>query len=347
MAKLRQKDHQIIVVSSGAISMGMDRLNFKKRPTYLPDKQACAAVGQIRLMSVYEREFQRFGIATAQILLTEDDFANRVTYLNLRNTLGRLLDRGVIPIVNENDTVSTSELETGPEERGGRSIFGDNDRLSALVTSKLGADLLVLLSDVDGLYPSHTGASKTPGSSRSPLSVVREVTPEIEAMAEGGSARGRGGMQSKLQSIKVALESGGAAVIANGTVDNVLQRILQGETIGTIFLPKRRITSRKRWIAYASSPAGEVVVNSGARDAVTGRGASLLFAGVVRLESDFKRGDVVRILDEAQVEFARGIVNYSARDALPLLGKRSTEIGEISGKNYEELITRDNIVLTE
>ena len=154
-------------------------------------------------------------------------------------------------------------------------------------------------------------------------------------------------MQSKLQSIKVALESGGAAVIANGTVDNVLQRILQGETIGTIFLPKRKITSRKRWIAYASSPAGEVVVNNGARDAMTERGASLLFAGVVRLESDFKRGDVVRILDEAQVEFARGIVNYSARDALPLLGKRSAEIGEISGKNYEELITRDNIVLTE
>jgi glutamate 5-kinase len=348
MAQLQQRKLQIIVVSSGAISMGMDRLKFKKRPTYLPDKQACAAVGQIRLMSVYEQEFQRFGIATAQILLTEDDFANRVTYLNLRNTLGRLLDKGVIPIVNENDTVSTSEIETAPEEGGGRrSIFGDNDRLSALVTSKLGADLLVLLSDVDGLYPPQSAAALASSSPRSPLSVVREITAGIEAMAEGGNTRGRGGMQSKLQSIKVALESGGLAVIANGTAERVLQRILEGEEVGTIFLPKRRIGSKKRWIAYASAPAGKVVVNSGARDAVMEREASLLFAGVVRVESDFKRGDVVRVVDEAQVEFARGIVNYSAQDSLPLLGKRSTEIGEISGKNYEELITRDNIVLTE
>lgn len=347
MAQMRRRSIQVIVVSSGAISMGMDRLDFKKRPTYLPDKQACAAVGQIRLMSVYEQEFQRFGIATAQILLTEDDFANRVTYLNLRNTLGRLLDRGVIPIVNENDSVSTSEIETGPEEGGRRSIFGDNDRLSALVTSKLGADLLVLLSDVDGLYPPDPEAGTSPDSLRSPLSVVREITAEIEAMAEGGNTRGRGGMQSKLQSIKVALEGGGVAIIANGTTERVLERILQGETLGTIFLPKRRIASRKRWIAYASASSGKVVVNAGARDALMKRGASLLFAGVVRVESDFKRGDVVRIVDEAQVEFARGIVNYSARDSLPLLGKRSAEIGEISGKNYEELVTRDNIVLRE
>ncbi len=368
IAQLHRKGLQVIAVTSGAISMGMDRLGLRSRPASLPDKQACAAVGQVRLMSVYEQSFQRHGITTAQILLTEDDFASRERYLNLRNTLSRLLEHRAIPVINENDTVSTSEIETAPEgpnsgpgggpgsgpggSGGGagvrKAIFGDNDRLSALVTSKLGADLLILLSNVDGLYPlgPAEAARGTASSSVRALSVVGEITPEVEAMARGGSPRGRGGMLSKLRSIKVALDGGGLAVIANGSSPRVLERILAGEDVGTIFLPRRRIASRKRWIAHASAPAGRVVVNAGARDALVQRQSSLLFAGVTALEGDFKRGDVVTIAGESRAEIARGIVNYSALDALPLIGKRSTEIAEIAGEDYEELITRDNIVVT-
>jgi glutamate 5-kinase len=348
---LHRRGLQLIVVSSGAISMGMDRLGLKKKPVFLPDKQACAAVGQIRLMSVYEQAFHRFGIATAQILLTEDDFSSRVRYLNLRNTLGRLLDLSVLPIVNENDTVSTSEIEMAPEgglERKG--VFGDNDRLSALVASKLGADLLVVLSDVDGLYPPGVidkalAGGGVAGPAGPPVPLVQEVTPEVEAMAKDASGRGRGGMLSKLRSIKVALEGGSLAVIANGTRPGILPRILRGEEIGTIFLPKRRIPSRKRWLAYATAPAGKVVVNAGARKALVEGRSSLLFAGVIGIEGDFRRGDAVTIADESGSEFAKGIVNYAAKDALPFLGKRSAEIAETAGKDYEELMTRDNIVV--
>jgi len=361
---VRRRGLQVIVVSSGAISLGMDRLGLKRRPATLPEKQACAAVGQIRLMSVYEQAFERFGMATAQILLTEEDFANRVRYLNLRNTVNRLLDHEVIPIINENDTVSTSEIEMGPPgSTHRRTIFGDNDRLSALVTSKLGADLLILLSDVDGLYPwgpretdpedgreaaggeteAASGARKT--SRGAPIPLVREITPEVEAMCREGNPRGRGGMISKIQSIRVALEGGGNAIIANGTKAGILQRVLDGQEVGTLFLSQRKIPSRKRWIAYASSSAGTVVVNAGAREALVGRRSSLLFAGVVRVESDFKRGDVVTIVDEGGAEFGRGIVNYSARDAVPLLGKRSSEVLELAGQDSAELIHRDNIVL--
>lgn len=344
LAALVRRGVQVLIVTSGAISMGMDRLGLKEKPEFLPDKQACAAVGQVRLMSVYEQGFLRHGITVAQILLTEDDFASRLRYLNLRNTLSRLLERGAVPVINENDTVSTSEIEA-TADGGRKSIFGDNDRLSALVMAKLDADLLIILSDVDGLYPLGPGDASIAG--RRPLSVVGEVTPEIEAMARGGNTRGRGGMLSKLRSIKVALESGGYAVIASGSIPGVLNRLADGEDLGTLFLPRKKVPSRKRWIAHASAPSGKVVVNAGAREALVARQSSLLFAGVVCLEGDFKRGDVVTILDEARRELARGIANYSARDALPLLGKRSSEIAAIAGEDYEELMTRDNIVVLE
>lgn len=348
IAALHRRGLQVIAVTSGAISMGMDRLGLKEKPDFLPDKQACAAVGQVRLMSVYEQAFAHHGITVAQILLTEDDFASRVRYLNLRNTIARLVEHRAVPIINENDTVSTSEIETSAE--GGRkSIFGDNDRLSALVMAKLGADLLILLSDVDGLYPLRSDDSQfapRDSSPIEPLRTVEKITPEVESMAKGGSSRGRGGMLSKLLSIKVALESGGHAVIANGATQGILQRIVDGEEVGTVFLPTRKLPSRKRWIAHASAPTGRVVVNAGAREALVVRQSSLLFAGVVAVENDFKRGDVVTIVDESRIELARGIVNYSARDSLPLLGKRSSEIAEIAGDDYEELITRDNIVVT-
>jgi glutamate 5-kinase len=347
LVDVRRRDLQVILVSSGAISMGMERLQITTRPQNLPDKQACAAVGQIRLMSVYEQAFNRFGIPMAQILLTEEDFANRVRYLNLRNTIRRLLELGVMPVINENDTVSTSEIENRVLGGLDSSVFGDNDRLSALVMSKLGADLLVLLSDVDGLYPWEADAQGGSPAAPQPLSVVRRITPEIEAMSREGNGRGRGGMLSKLRSIKVALEGGGLAVIANGTRSGILQQVLAGEEVGTLFLPRRKITSRKRWIAHASATRGKVLVNQGARDALVRRQSSLLFAGVTGLEAEFRRGDVVSVVLEGDREFARGIVNYSAEDARPLLGKRSSEVLEVPGMDYEELIHRDNIVLVD
>lgn len=337
--------HQVIVVSSGAVAMGMERLGLNTKPSSLPDLQACAAVGQSRLMSVYEQAFGRSGIATAQILLTEYDFADRERYLNLRNTMERLLADGVIPIVNENDTVSTSEIESlAPDggEKGrpyGERVFGDNDRLSAQVMSKLDAELLVLFTDVDGLFTDYSD-----GGSDRPLSLVKSITPEVEAMAQRGNARGRGGMVSKLQSIRIALAAGGLAIIASGLRPRLLQSVLRGEDVGTLFLPERRLTSSKRWLAYASLPAGRVVVNTGAEEALVERRSSLLFAGVTQIEGDFRQGDVVVLSTEAGREIGKGKTNYAAADALPLLGKRSDEIAATHSKQAE-FIHSDNIVI--
>ncbi len=345
---LHRRDLQVIVVSSGAISMGMDRLKLTQKPSDLPALQACAAIGQIRLMSVYEQAFQSFDINAAQVLLTEDDFADRRRYLNLRNTLNRLLDDGVIPIVNENDTVSTSEIEARPEadERTDGNVFGDNDRLSALVMSKLAAGLLVLLSDVDGLYGDYDAIGDRAGAFETrPLSCVERLTPEIEALARDSRGRGRGGMISKLQSIKIALQAGGLAVIANGMTPGLLPRVLAGEDVGTLFLPERRLASRKRWLAHASSPAGRVLVNTGARDALVERSSSLLFAGVTAIEGEFDRGDVVVIASACGGEIGRGKVNYGTTDARLFLGKHSTAIASATGRGEEEFIHRDNMVI--
>jgi glutamate 5-kinase len=345
---LHRRDLQVIVVSSGAISMGMDRLKLTQKPSDLPALQACAAIGQIRLMSVYEQAFRSFDINAAQVLLTEDDFADRRRYLNLRNTLNRLLEDGVVPIVNENDTVSTSEIEARPEadERTDGNVFGDNDRLSALVMSKLAAGLLVLLSDVDGLYGDYDAIGDRAGASETrPLSCVERLTPEIEALARDSSGRGRGGMISKLQSIKIALQAGGLAVIANGMTPGLLPRVLAGEDIGTLFLPERRLTSRKRWLAHASSPAGRVLVNTGARDALVERSSSLLFAGVTAIEGEFDRGDVVVIASACGGEIGRGKVNYGTTEARLFIGKHSTAIASATGRGEEEFIHRDNMVI--
>jgi glutamate 5-kinase len=340
---LSRAGRQVIVVSSGAISLGMERLKIQERPTLLADKQACAAVGQIRLMAVYQAAFDRYGIATAQILLTEEDFNERGRYLNLRNTLQRLLQLGVVPIVNENDTVSTSEIETYVERPNGSdrtAVFGDNDTLSALVAAKLDADVLVLLTDTDGLYST---LPDDPAAVRFPL--VEEVTPEIENLARGGSARGRGGMRTKLRAARIAARSGVLSVIARGSDAAVLRRIFQGEEVGTVFLPRPGLSGKKHWIAFATSVAGRVRVNAGAREALVERRASLLFAGVTALEAEFRRGEVVSITDEAGVEFARGVVNYSRAEAEPLVGKRSPEIKDRLAGGLGELITRDNIVI--
>ncbi|MBI4859901.1 MAG: glutamate 5-kinase [Candidatus Riflebacteria bacterium] len=343
VGNLKKQGREVMLVSSGAVGLGVQRLALSERPKQVAYKQACAAIGQGRLMAMYEQGFAQLGIVVSQVLLTEDDFASRRRYLNLRATLGRLIELGVVPIINENDTVSTMELETPVDGVPSRPhVFGDNDKLSALVMSKVDADLLVLLSDVDGLHTANP--ARNVGAVR--LGTVARITPEIERCAEGASAGGRGGMKTKLEAARIATTAGGVAVIANGRTPGVLDRLFAGEDLGTVFLPQGHWTSKKRWIAFASTVGGTVRVNDGARQALVERKASLLPAGVIQLEGTFQRGDVVSIADKDGVEFARGIVNYSSEDAAKVMGLHSDQFeGRLSAKNRDALITRDNIVL--
>ncbi len=328
---------QVIVVSSGAVALGANALKMKSATASLPQKQALAAVGQSRLMNLYEQGFAKYGLTAGQILLTEEDFSNRKRYLNLRCTLETLLDMGVIPIINENDTVSTNELEVTDRNPS----FGDNDKLSALVMSKLEAHALILLSDVDGLFtedPRHN-----PSAERIPE--VHEITPEVEALAGRKSARGRGGMSTKLQAARIAMNSGGIAVVANGLKPSILARVLGGEQEGTLFVGKSEsLSGKRRWIAFASSISGRIHINEGALDAITRKNASLLYAGVTRIENEFENGDVVAIVGPNGQEVARGIVNYSSADASKLIGKHSDDIARLATtKSYDAFITRNNI----
>lgn len=339
LASAQLSGRQVIIVSSGAVALGANALNMRPQSALLVQKQAFAAVGQSRLMNLYERGFARHGLTAAQVLLTEEDFSNRKRYLNLRNTLMTLLDMSVIPIINENDTVATHELEVTDRN----ASFSDNDKLSALVMSKLEAQLLVLLSDVDGLFTDNP--RDNPNAEWIPE--VHAITPEIEQLAGRKSLRGRGGMATKLQAAAIAMNSGGMAVIANGLKHGVLQRVLAGEAEGTLFVAKSEaLSGKRRWIAFASSVAGRVHINEGAFEAITRRNASLLHAGTTRIENNFEAGDVVAIIGPDGTEVARGIVNYSSDDAARLIGKRSEEIDRlVASRNYDALVTRDNIAL--
>jgi glutamate 5-kinase len=342
IAALKREGREVLIVSSGAVGLGVQRLGISRRPELLTLKQACAAVGQGKLMALYSEAFDRLGVTTAQVLLTEEDFANRRRYLNLRSTITKLLELGALPIINENDTVSTDELESTDNATQRKVNFGDNDRLSALVASKIEADLLLILTDVDGLY---TGNPNKDEDARF-IPLVEEITPEIEELARGGPGTrlGRGGMQTKLEAARIATRSGCATVIAGGKVDGVIARLFAGEAVGTLFLPQRELPGKRRWIAFATSVNAAVVVNEGARRALLERKASLLSAGVVEVRGDFERADVVSILDEQGREFARGIVNYSSSEARKISGLRSDKINElIESRNYDALITRDNI----
>jgi len=337
VAAARLAGRQMIVVSSGAVALGANALDMKSAPASLRQKQALAAVGQSRLMNLYEQGFAKHGLTPAQILLTEEDFSSRKRYLNLRHTLATLLDMGVVPVINENDTVSTSELEITDRSRS----FGDNDKLSALVMSKLEAQALVLLSDVDGMYTDNPRENPTAQL----IHEVHEITPEIEAGAGGKSARGRGGMSTKLQAARIAMNSGGMAVIANGLKPGIIARVLNGEQEGTLFIGKSEsLSGKRRWIAFASSVSGRIHINEGALDAITRKNASLLHAGVTRIEDEFEDGDVVSIIGPDGQEVARGIVNYSSADASKLIGKHSDDISRLaSTRNYDAFITRNNI----
>lgn len=333
----RRKGREMVVVSSGAVGLGAQRLGLSGKPKTLALKQACAAIGQGRLMSVWSEAFEKLGVVAAQVLLTEDDFASRGRYLALRATLDELIALGAVPVLNENDTVGTAELET---EAG--KVFGDNDKLSALVAAKLGADLLVILSDVDGLHTANPAKSR--GATRIP--VVEEVTAGVRVLAEGAGARGRGGMATKLEAAAVVTASGALAVVASGRRPGALEEVLAGADVGTLFLPKSSLTGKRRWIAWAALPAGSIRVNDGARAALVSGKASLLPAGVTALEGEFDKGDVVRILDAGGREFARGQVNWGRADAETLVGRRSAE-ARVGKPGYDALVTRNNVVLRD
>jgi glutamate 5-kinase len=339
IAAARLSGRQIIVVSSGAVALGADAVKMKSSTASLAQKQALAAIGQSRLMNLYEQGFARYGLTAAQVLLTEEDFSGRQRYVNLRQTLTTLLEMGVIPIINENDTVSTTELET--TERS--PSFGDNDKLSALVMTKLEAAALILLSDVDGLFTDNPREN----DSAEFIPEVHEITSDILALAGRKSTRGRGGMATKLEAARIAMNSGGVAIIANGLKAGIIGRVLNGELEGTLFVGKAgSLSEKRRWIAFASGVAGRIHINEGAVDAITRRNASLLYAGVTRIENEFDRGDVVSIIGPNEKEIARGVVNYSSADALKLIGKHSDEIARLAtSKNYDAFITRNNIAL--
>ncbi len=345
IAELKKDGRQVVLVSSGAVGLGRGRLGLHRdRLNDLVMRQACAAVGQSLLMHEYEKLFQAHGIHLAQVLLTEGDFVDRSRYSNLRQTMEALLKLGVLPIVNENDTVSTAELDY-LNIRAGERIFSDNDRLAALVMSHIDADVLVLLTDVDGLM------RLGPSDSRDAavvIPLVEEISPGLKSLALGPSEGGRGGMLTKLDAAEIAMQAGGVAVIANGKKPDTLDRIFHGEPAGTVFLSKTRMAGKRRWIAYAAGVRGRVVVNAGARDALTGGKASLLASGVIRVEGEFEAAEVVSIVDGEGLEFARGISDYSRGDAEGMIGNGSkgTANGRASGR-ASVLVKRDNIVLLD
>ena len=341
IARLKKDGRQIVLVSSGAVGLGRGRLALHRdRLNDLVMRKACAAVGQSLLMHEYEKLFQAHGIQLAQVLLTEGDFVDRNRYSNLRQTMEALLKLGVLPIINENDTVSTAELDY-LNIRAGERIFSDNDRLAALVMSHIDADVLVLLTDVDGLMQLGPSNSKDAAAL---IPLVEEISPELKSLAHGPSEGGRGGMLTKLDAAEIAMQSGGVAVIANGKKPETLDRIFAGEPAGTVFLSKTRMAGKRRWIAYAAGVRGRVIVNAGAREALTGGKASLLASGVVRVEGEFEAAEVVSIVDDDGLEFAKGISDYSCGDAEGMIGNGSK--GPASGR-ASVLVKRDNIVLLD
>ena len=334
MAQVRAAGSEVLVVSSGAIAAGRERLNFPQLPKDIPAKQMLAAVGQPRLMALYEQLFGLYSLTVAQVLLTRSDLADRRRYLNARNTLAALLAQGAIPIVNENDTVATEEIRVG-----------DNDNLSALVANLIEADLLVLLTDQPGLF--------TADPRRDPAAqLVAEVTgPQIPAslwQAAGGTANGlgTGGMLTKLQAADLARHSGTSVVIARGDEPEVLTRLANGEAAGTRFHPlSTAVESRKRFILAGGSAPGRLTVDQGAAQALR-RGGSLLPVGVSRVEGAFERGDTVRVLDADGRELARGLVNYASSDLMRICGHHSEDIEAILGFAYgEEVIHRNSLVM--
>lgn len=331
IAYLLEQKKEVVLVSSGAIITGAGILGLKRRPVSIPEKQAVASVGQIGLMQVYKKCFARLGIEIGQILLTEDDLKNRERYLNARNTFITLIENfRVVPVVNENDVVGIEEI-----------VFGDNDVLSALVANLVDADLLVILSDIKGFF-------LYKDQKRIFLKEVKKITYEIERCAGATEDKfGTGGMRSKIKAAKISTHSGIPVIITNSDEKEVLKRIINGEIIGTFFHPSEKgLSQRKRWIAYSVAPRGKIVIDVGAKKALTERGKSLLPSGIIKLEGEFKPGDPVDIIDENDNIIGRGLVNYDSSIVNQIKGKKSEYIKNVvSEKYYPEVIHRDNLVI--
>lgn len=333
IAELKAQGTHVIFVSSGAIAEGIKRLGWAKRPTAINELQAAAAVGQMGIAQAYEYAFAYHGIQTAQVLLTHEDLSNRTRYLNARSTLLTLVDKGIVPIINENDTVTTDEIK-----------LGDNDTLGALVTNLVDADALIILTDQSGLYDSDP--RKNPNAQF--IHQIEADHPGLEAMAGGaGSSVGTGGMYTKVTAAKRAALSGAATVVASGREPNVLVRLQQGESIGTLFTSTHsRVAARKQWLLGHIQIAGKITVDNGAARAVTEKHASLLPVGCVRVDGHFHRGELVAVMNAEGKEIARGLINYSSEEVAKLLRTDSEHIHEKLGyAQEEELIHRDNMAL--
>jgi glutamate 5-kinase len=310
---------QVLVVTSGAIGMGAGQLALDERPTDIRMRQACAAIGQPLLMAEYRKAFDRFGVTVAQALLTTDVLNNRKTYLNLRNSIETLLKLGVVPVLNENDSVSTEEIG---------SAFGDNDKLSALVASKIDADLLIMLSDIDALYDKNPRKH----ADAKPVSAVYEITEELAKSAGAkGSMYAVGGMKTKIEAAKIASNAGCRIVLANGRLKNVIGKIIAGEQIGTVFMPKRKLSNRSRWILNSAS-AGVINIDEGAMKAVRNR-KSLLPSGITSVKGTFEAGAVVMLNDKA-----KAVTNFSSAELRQLAGKHSSEIRKILGPKHRDVV---------
>lgn len=336
IAELHNKHNkEVIIVTSGAVGLGMKKIcQAKTQADATVNKQAAASIGQPMLMAIWQEGFNKYNITVSQILLTEEDFSKRKRYLSLRNTLSRLLECGIIPVINQNDAVCPSEIEN--------VCFSDNDKLSALVASKLDADLLVMASDIDGLF------DKNPKEFDDAvlIPVVEKVTAKIEKMGQGASVGGRGGMHTKLGAAKVVTNSGSTAMIVNGKKHGIIGDIFKKENAGTIFLPNNKLSSKHRWIAYATNITGALIVNAGAKKALYEKQTSLLSVGVVGVLGEFKQNEVVSILDDKGKEFARGVSNYSSGDCDKIKSVHSDEIQSILGyKHSDDVINKDNLVL--
>jgi glutamate 5-kinase len=332
--RVRAAGRRVALVSSGAIGAGVGKLNLGRRPADLPHLQACAAVGQSALMQLYQESLAPSGVPVGQLLLTAGDFDSRARYLNVRNTILTLFEYGCLPVINENDTVSVAEIK-----------LGDNDHLAAMVANLLQAPLLVLLTNVDGLFTADPRADPAARLVPTVPHIDRAVTDMAAATL---SSFGTGGMRSKLRAARDATAAGGAVVMANGSADGILDRVFAAEPVGTLFLPHgEAMPAWKRWLGYTARPEGTLTMDAGARRAVVGRGASLLPVGVRSVKGEFGKGAVVSVCDAEGVEVARGLVNYSSADAVKIAGLSTEQVTATLGKlPYAEMIHRDNLVVT-
>jgi glutamate 5-kinase len=331
---IRDRGRRVVLVSSGAVGAGMSLLGLSRRPTDLARLQAVAAVGQTRLIETYDRTFCRHGRRAAQVLLTAEDIQHRIRYLNVRNTLFSLLDFGVIPIINENDTVAVDELA---------NTFGDNDRLAALVTNLLRAPLLIILSDVDGLFDGDPASGNA-----HVITTVEQLDDSIRSLVrDKATGLSKGGMTSKLEAARIVTSAGESVIIASGRQPEALGQVLAGQPLGTLFVPRgKSVSQRKRWIGFSARPKGKLNLDAGAARAIVRQGRSLLAIGVLAVEGKFEKGDVVTLCDPEGREIARGLTNYRADDVQKIRGLKSARIAQVLGScPYDEVVHRNNLTL--